>query len=59
LVKQLPNDSLTSKFEKIILLVNSATASSADDFVYRFSENKNVFIVGQPQASDLTYALNY
>ena len=57
LVKQKPNDALTSKFKKIIILVNDATASSADDFTFRFKENKNVYVAGQPQASDLTYAL--
>jgi C-terminal processing protease CtpA/Prc len=54
---QKPNDSLASKFKKIILLVNEGTASSADDFVYRFKENDNVLIAGQPQSADLTYAL--
>ena len=57
LVKQVPNDFLTSKFKKIILLVNNDTASSSDDFVFRFKENKNVFLAGQPQAADLTYSL--
>jgi len=37
--------------------VNSGTASSADDFVYRFAENDKVYVIGQPQAADLTYAL--
>lgn len=53
----LPNDDLTSKFKKIILLLNEETASSADDFAYRMKTHKNVYVVGQPQAADLTYSL--
>ena len=52
-----PNDKFTSKFKKIIILVNEGTASSADDFAYRMNTHKNVYVTGQPQAADLTYSL--
>lgn len=52
-----PNNDLTSKFDKIIVLTNHGTGSSADDFVFRFKEFGGAFIAGQPQSADLTYSL--
>jgi len=52
-----PNNDLTADFSKIIILTNEATASSADDFVFRFKEFGGAFIAGQPHSADLTYAL--
>ena len=52
-----PSDGLCSGFEKIIVLVNEGTASSADDFAYRMKEQDNVLVAGQPQSADLTYSL--
>ncbi|GAA4806641.1 hypothetical protein GCM10023330_11430 [Litoribaculum gwangyangense] len=52
-----PNNNLTSMFNKIIILTNHDTGSSADDFAFRFKEFGGAFIAGQPQSADLTYAL--
>jgi hypothetical protein len=52
-----PNDSITKGFKKYIILVNEGTASSADDFAFRFSKFPKTVIAGQPQSADLTYAL--
>lgn len=51
------NSNLTSSFEKIIVLTNDGTASSADDFVFRFKEYGGALVAGQPQSADLTYSL--
>lgn len=52
-----PNNELTTKFKKIIILTNHGTGSSADDFVFRFKEFGGAYIAGQPQSADLTYSL--
>jgi hypothetical protein len=52
-----PNNDLTSKFKKIIILTNHATGSSADDFVFRLKEFGGAYVVGQPHSADLTYSL--
>lgn len=52
-----PNNDVTSKFEKIIILTNDGTGSSADDFVFRFKEFGGALVAGQPQSADLTYSL--
>ena len=52
-----PNNDLTSIFDKIIILTNDGTGSSADDFVFRFKEFGGAFIAGQPHSADLTYSL--
>ena len=52
-----PNSNLTSIFDKIIILTNDGTGSSADDFVFRFKEFGGAFIAGQPHSADLTYSL--
>lgn len=52
-----PSNDLTSKFDKIIILTNDGTGSSADDFTFRFKEYGGAFVAGQPQSADLTYSL--
>ena len=52
-----PNDNITKGLKKYIILVNEGTASSADDFAFRFSKFPKTVIAGQPQSADLTYAL--
>jgi len=52
-----PNNEVTTKFEKIIILTNDGTGSSADDFVFRLKEFGGAYIAGQPQSADLTYSL--
>jgi hypothetical protein len=46
------------KIKKILILTDDLTTSSSDDFVFRMkASNSNVYIAGQNQAADLTYAL--
>lgn len=52
-----PNNEVITKFEKIIILTNDGTGSSADDFVFRFKEFGGAYIAGQLQSADLTYSL--